>query len=128
MNIILHAVNFELEPEERARLTERTALVLSRFAPRIDRVRVRIEDLNGPKGGVDHRCQVDLRVRRGDSIVVEALDLDPFSALDGALRRVQRKIRRDIARRVASRRDRRLVGSAGGFGVSDDVSLNGRAG
>ena len=68
----------------RARLERRLAFALGRFAPRIGRVRVRLEDVNGPRGGVDKRCRLEVAIHPDLTVVVEEPDPDLYAAIDRA--------------------------------------------
>ena len=48
----------------------RLRFALGRFDRRIDGVRVRFHDVNGPRGGVDQECQVTVRLGRPAELVV----------------------------------------------------------
>lgn len=77
---------------------------LSRFGKEITGVLVRIADVNGPKGGVDKRCQLMVRGPRFGSAVLDEMSGDAFSAVDMAVERVGRSIGRKLDR---ARRDKR---------------------
>ncbi len=62
---------------------------LDRFDSRISRVRVVIEDLNGPKGGTDQRCRAELTLREGLRLTVTALGTTPREAVTKAARRAR---------------------------------------
>ena len=62
----------------------RLAFALDRFASRIEQVRVRLGDLNGPRGGVDKRCAVECDLGRLGSVVIEEVDDDLYTAIDRA--------------------------------------------
>jgi len=82
---------------------------LSRFNGEISAVIVRISDINGPKGGPDKRCQVTVRGPAFGSVTIEDLSADPYSAVDMALERAARAVRRQIERtRVIRRADGEL--------------------
>lgn len=49
------------------------------------RARVQLEDVNGPRGGVDKRCRIELRAPAGQPVVVTSMATDWRSALDAAL-------------------------------------------
>ena len=106
MNVTLHSVSLELMTEARKRLEDRITSILSRYADRTRAIRVHLEDENGPKGGVDHRCQIEASLVYGPSIIVEARDVDAPTAVDRAARRLLRKVQRDLERRIDSRRAR----------------------
>ncbi len=72
-------------------LTERRVrFVLRRLRPLVPRAEVQLSDLNGPRGGVDKRCQVELRTDGAGSVVVSAVAKDWRTALDDALARAAR--------------------------------------
>jgi hypothetical protein len=75
------------------------ALRRVRFAMRrltwlVPRARVQLADVNGPRGGVDKRCRVEIRSDGGGSVVITALARDWRSALDQALARACRALLR----------------------------------
>ena len=69
-------------------------------AGRLRRVVVRLEDLNGPKGGVDKRCTVEVSGSFGTRIT-EARDVDLFVAVDRALEMAGRAVVRARSRRAS---------------------------
>jgi hypothetical protein len=99
MIISIRTPKTELPREQRRILDRRARLGLARVAHRIRAVRLRITDDNGPKGGVDHRCLVEARLRPSGRVHVHARDLDPVSAGTAAIRRLGRRIRRELDRR-----------------------------
>ena len=62
---------------------------LSWLAPR---VRVHFSDVNGPRGGIDKRCQVELITDGAEKVVVTSLARDWMSALQSALSRAARSL------------------------------------
>ena len=80
----------ELRRDARARLTT----AFARFAARIRRVRVVIEDVNGPRGGVDKRCRIEVDgLAQGPPVFVADAD-QPFAALGRAVERARRWVAR----------------------------------
>jgi len=76
-------------------LTERRVrFVLRRLAWLVPRAEVRMSDLNGPRGGVDKRCQVELHTDGAGSVVVASVASDWRTALDDALARAARFLMR----------------------------------
>lgn len=47
------------------------ATALARFAHRLKRVSVYVEDVNGPRGGVDKQCRCVLHLRRLPPLVIQ---------------------------------------------------------
>ncbi|HYG66633.1 MAG TPA: hypothetical protein VD838_03205, partial [Anaeromyxobacteraceae bacterium] len=62
------------------------------------RVRVVLSDVNGPKGGADKACRIDVRLRGGRAARATAVELDAYDAIDRAGRRVGRLVAREVAR------------------------------
>ena len=88
-------------------LTERRVrFVLRRLGWLVPRAEVQMSDVNGPRGGIDKRCQVELRTNGAGSVVVASVANDWRSALDNALARASRFLVRLWRRRSESRRMR----------------------
>lgn len=78
------------EPEAAAlrRLTvRRVRFVMRRLTWLVPRARVQLSDVNGPRGGVDKRCQLELKTDRAGTVVITSLARDWRTALDRALSR-----------------------------------------
>lgn len=93
-------------------LTERRVrFVLRRLGWLVPRAEVRMSDVNGPRGGIDKRCQVELRTDGAGPVVVAAVASDWRIALDNALARAARFLVRLWRRGGESRRMRqRCIG------------------
>ena len=72
---------------------------LARFGSFIERVSVRVKDVNGPRGGVDQLCRIKVVMRGQPSVIFESRDSSLNAAVDVALAGVQRAVRRKTARR-----------------------------
>ncbi len=72
----------------------RVRFVLRRLAWLVPRAEVQMSDVNGPRGGLDKRCQVELRTDGAGSVVVAAVASDWRTALDQALARAVRFLMR----------------------------------
>lgn len=92
-------------------LTERRVrFVLRRLRWLVPRAEVQMSDVNGPRGGVDKRCQVELRTDGAGTVVVASVASDWRTALDQALARAARFLMRVWRRGNDARRMRqRLV-------------------
>lgn len=63
---------------------------LERYASLLDNVLVRLRDENGPRGGRDQACLVQVSMRNGQSFVVKEQSESVATAIGGALTRAKR--------------------------------------
>jgi ribosome-associated translation inhibitor RaiA len=76
---------------------------LGKFAHAIERVSVRFEDVNGPRGGVDTVSRVKVVLSELQTIVVESRAADAQQAFDVASHRTERSVRRTLEKADVSR-------------------------
>jgi hypothetical protein len=76
----------------------RVRQALRRMAWLTPRVRVHLSDINGPRGGIDKRCQIELITDGGKPVVVTSLARDWMSALQSALTRATRSLLHNVQR------------------------------
>ncbi|MDZ7812783.1 MAG: HPF/RaiA family ribosome-associated protein [Ideonella sp.] len=101
-------------------LTEhRVRFALRRIGGRVPRAEVQMSDVNGPRGGIDKRCLVELRTDGSGTVVVTAVARDWRTALDNALARATRFLMRLWRREGNTRRLQQRL-------VSHDEPLNTR--
>lgn len=100
MDIDVHHIN--LQPtdalDEFARRQAHRAL--RPFAESVERVEVRIEDVNGPRGGADKRCSATAQlagIKR--KLVVKRTSPDAYDAVQAACGRLGETVSRALARR-----------------------------
>jgi ribosome-associated translation inhibitor RaiA len=84
----------------------RVRFVLRRLSWLVPRAEIQMSDVNGPRGGVDKRCQVELRTDGAGSVVVASVSDNWRTALDNALARAARFLVRLWRRGSDSRRKR----------------------
>lgn len=78
--------------------TRRVHAHLSRFAPELTSVVVRLRDVNGPKGGLDKRCRIVVRGPRVGSIALDSLMDNPRAAVDSCVERAAYTVGRSLER------------------------------
>lgn len=108
MNIDIWMKRVDVDETARTQVERRLLFRLDRFSSRIDGIKVRITDINGPRGGVDTVCRIDIRLRPTGNVFVEDVDADVFAAVDRASDRAARQTARAIKR--MQRFERRSVG------------------
>jgi ribosome-associated translation inhibitor RaiA len=88
-----------LNDDQRAQVRRKLGTKLGKFVSSIERVSVRVTDVNGPRGGVDQRCRVKVVLSGLPSVVVERQHASMKAAIDAALRGTEESVRRIVGRR-----------------------------
>jgi hypothetical protein len=101
-------VRFRGPVDDTAQLREQVSRAahfqLGRFGHVLAALLVRVSDVNGPKGGVDKRCQVTAWGAQVGTVTVDELRGDARSAIDVAMERTARAVGRELKRVRAMRR------------------------
>jgi putative sigma-54 modulation protein len=95
----IRALEGDFGPDERSYIRHKLARRFNKFAAAIERVSLRTEDVNGPRGGVDRVCRVKVVIRGMASIVFQKQDAFLNTAVDLALHGAERAVRRALQRR-----------------------------
>ena len=104
MRLMIYARKVTMSQTLQDYIERRLGFALGRFGNRIDRVTVRLEDLNGPRGGVDKRCRIEACVVRSGKLQVEVMDAEIEPAVDRAADRIARRVNNDLDRSREHRR------------------------
>lgn len=93
---------FESRDPEAVQMRElavnRLRFVMRRLNWLVPRATLHLSDVNGPRGGIDKRCQLELKTEHAGTVVVTAMAHDWRSALDGAMGRAARVLQRSVQR------------------------------
>lgn len=98
MQIDVQALDFELTPALREHAERRLQFALGWAGSRLGRLVVRLSDLNGPRGGIDKRCQLHLKLAAAPPIVIEDTETDLYVAINRAADRAGRTVARRLER------------------------------
>ena len=104
MKLSLSGRNLKLGDAMREHIERRVYFALSRFSPRVARVAVTVEDINGPRGGIDKRCRILVKLDRMEELRVESTDSEVYAAVAVAVDRMGRSVQRKVERRRTLRR------------------------
>lgn len=96
MKLEIRTRRVRLDEELRRLIQTRVETAFDRFAGRIRRVRFQVDDVNGPRGGVDKACRIEVVGRRRWSVFLEDRDSDLRAAVDRLADRAQRAVRRTM--------------------------------
>ena len=97
--IALWIFGASLDEDQRADIARKLRMKLAKFAASIERVSVRVTDVNGPRGGVDQRCRVKVVLSGLPSVIVEHWHATKEAAIEVALRSTEESVRRVVGRR-----------------------------
>ena len=81
------------------RAEDRTDAAFSKYSDIVRSIEITVEDVNGPRGGIDKVCKVLVRLRRRNDIVVSANDTSVSRAITAAVERAAKRVGRQIGRR-----------------------------
>lgn len=76
----------------------RLQFALSRFASKISRAELIIDDENGPKGGVDSSCRIQVSLKGLPDVVITDKDANVSACIARVAERAQRSVARAVAR------------------------------
>jgi len=88
-----------LDDEDRANIRRRTRTLFGRYGEVVERVTVRIRDVNGPRGGVDIECRIKVVLSGFPSVVAERRTTTLETAFRGALTAAGRSVSQTLRRR-----------------------------
>ncbi|MEO7218514.1 MAG: CBS domain-containing protein [Gemmatimonadaceae bacterium] len=98
----IRVVDVEMSDDERTYIRERLGMKLGKFATAIERVSVRIKDINGERGGVDKSCTIKVVLSGLPSLVFENQSAVLRDAVNAAIAGIERSVRRSVQRRRTS--------------------------
>ncbi|RMF96963.1 MAG: HPF/RaiA family ribosome-associated protein [Planctomycetota bacterium] len=99
MELRVQTRHVNLDSTTRDLLDRRMNFALGQFNGWIHSVDVVLEDVNGPKGGVDKHCRVLVSLRGGKVIKIEDLDADLVTVINRTADRVSQAVGRELDRR-----------------------------
>jgi ribosomal subunit interface protein len=99
MQIDINTHRFPLTDALRSHVRRRLHYALSSIDESVQRVVVRLSDVNGPRGGMDKRCRLQLVLAGLPDVIVEDTQADLYAAIDRASDRAGRTLARRLDRR-----------------------------
>lgn len=107
MLIDIRTTGFELTPGLREHTERRLAFALDRARYDVRKIAVRLSDINGPRGGLDKRCRIQIALSGRQDVVIEDTESDLYVAIDRAIDRSSRSVARQLGRMHEHREARR---------------------
>jgi len=96
MKMRLAAHGIELSGDLKDYIRRRVHFSLGRFAARIRSLSIRVADVNGPRGGVDKRCDIRVDVGLRQPVIVRERQANLHVAVAFAMERAERAIQRQL--------------------------------
>ena len=111
MQIDIQARDFSLTEALQNYVELRLGYALNTRYDRIKRVLVRLSDINGPRGGNDKCCQLQVVLPGQADVVIAETQSNLYAAIDRAADRASHAVSRKLARLHRSKRGRTFTGA-----------------
>jgi ribosomal subunit interface protein len=98
MQIDIQARGFELTDGLREHTKKRLGFATDWAHDELRTIHVRLSDVNGPRGGEDKRCLIQIPLVGMQDIVIDELESDLYVAIDKAANRMERVLSKRIER------------------------------
>lgn len=98
MKTDVQARNFLLTDALQEFVTRRIDAALGHLDTHVRKVSVRLSDINGPRGGVDKHCHVQVALHHLPDVVIEDVEADMYLAITRATDRAGRNVARRLDR------------------------------
>lgn len=98
MQIDIQARSFSLTDALRSHVQRRIGFSLGTLDEYIRRIVVRLSDVNGPRGGEDKQCRIQIVMERLSDVVIEDTEANMYTAIDRATDRAGRTVGRRLSR------------------------------
>ncbi len=98
MRIDIQGRGFQLNVPLLEHIERRLRFALTRTSDRIKRVLVRLGDTNGPRGGEDKFCKIEVVLEDAPAVLIEDAGADLYAVIDRAAERAGRNVAKRVAR------------------------------
>lgn len=99
MEISVHDKQQLLSQRAIDKAESRAIASFAKFGQTVKSVEIRVQDVNGPRGGVDQECCILVRLQKANDVAVKVTDDSLSKAIPGAINRAARSVSRLLDRR-----------------------------
>lgn len=99
MRVTIQANGFVLTEALRSYTEQRLSMALGWAGQHMRRLAVSLSDINGPRGGIDKRCKIQVQLGGGKEVIIEDTEADLYVAIDRAADRADRAVVRQVERK-----------------------------
>ena len=124
MRIDIQALGFSLTAPLLDHTRRRLRFALTRASARIKRVVVRLGDCNGPRGGEDKFCKIQVYLEHAPLVLIEDTGVNLYAVIDRAAERAGRNVAKHVDRLRENARPAMPQPSASLPGDDFDMSKN----
>jgi ribosomal subunit interface protein len=98
MKIDIQARDFPMTDALKGHVESRLRFALASLDDYIQRIVIRLSDINGPRGGADKRCQIQLVLDGMQNVVIKDTQADMYAAISRSADRARRTLVRKVGR------------------------------
>ncbi len=98
MQITIQTRGFSMTEALRLYVLQRVRFALGWAGLTTRRLAIILSDINGPRGGSDKRCRIQVQLVGGKDVVIEDTEADMYLAIDRAAERADRALVRRVQR------------------------------
>lgn len=106
MKIDIQSRGFALTDSLLSYAQRRAQVAMSYCSGHINRMVIRLSDINGPRGGADKRCHIQVVLAGIPDVVVQDTEENLYDAIDRAVDRTRRAVRKKVDRQITRFRHR----------------------
>jgi ribosomal subunit interface protein len=99
MELEIRGQNLHVGERLQEQVERQLNFALGQFETWITGATVQLEDINGPKGGIDKQCRVLVNLKGGKTLKIEDVDVDISVAINRAADRLGQVVSREIDKR-----------------------------
>jgi putative sigma-54 modulation protein len=99
MELEIRGQNLHVSDRLHEQVERQMSFALGQFESWISGTTVQLEDVNGPKGGIDKQCRVLVNIKGGKTLKIEDVDTDITIAVNRAADRVGQVVSREVDKR-----------------------------
>lgn len=109
MRVEIHVSKFTLTDSLRNYIEKRVGFAFSKVQNQLRKVSVRLSDINGPRGGADKSCRIQIPLTGMQDLVIENVERDLYLAIDRAIERASHSCKKRLSRLRNYSRERFLA-------------------
>ena len=124
MRINIQARGFELTEGLRQHTERRLQFAIDWASDEVRTVKVRFSDINGPRGGQDKCCTIQIPIAGQRDVIIKDTEADLYVAIDRAADRIERSLSRKLERVREVQHQRMLVADMDVDSADDALTLS----